>query len=771
MKKLFLFIACGIVMPGIASAQTASHCPNTNFESGNFSNWLGYTGSCCPVSATVPGIVYGRHTILSAPQGTDQNTCGGLQITPSFVGGRVCRLGNDNIWYEAERLVYSMTVDQYNALFVYRYAVVLEDPGHPTSDQPNFRIRVLDALGNVIDPVCGQYFVQAAANIPGFQTSGSVIWKDWTMVGISLSAYIGQTVTIEFATGDCGYGGHFGYAYLDCFCMPMAISMEFCPGANTVTLIAPPGFPSYLWSTGATTQSVVINNPYINQQVTCLLTTVQNCNLMLTTTLQSTIITPAFSVSANPCANPVPFADLSSIVNGNLVSWHWNFGDGSPIDTNQNPLHLFPASGTYNVTLWVYSVSGCVDSITQTITIAIPPVANFSSTVVCAGNATVFSDLSTSQNNQITNWNWNFGDMSTDTAQNPQHIYFAAGNYNAMLIIINAAGCSDTIIHTVTVNPNPLVSVSSANVAVCTGQNTTLTASGANSYVWSPSATLSSSTGNSVTANPVATTLYTVTGTTNGCTASAQVSVTVNPLPVLVTSPDVTVCKGDTTILTASGANTYSWSPSIWLSATTGDTVIAVPFSTTTYLVTATDINGCTSTASITVTVNPTISVPPVVLVFDTLFCVTGYVTYQWYFNAVIIPGATNYYYVVTQTGSYTVEVTDSNGCRGSSGFYVLITGALENSIDYETLIYPTPFSTTATLILRTGTFHPEILIRIYDVPGRIAAAERIHPDSYNSQTGETKVAIHRNNLSAGMYFYKVSAEKGIIASGKMIIE
>lgn len=771
MKKLFLIIACGSVLLGNANAQSASHCPNTDFESGNFSGWLGYTGNCCPVNATVPGIIFGRHTILTAQQGTDPYTCGGLQITPSFTGGRVCRLGNANTGSQSERLVYSMTVDAFNALFVYRYAVVLQDPGHDIANQPNFRIRVLDAAGNIFDPVCGQYFVQATSNIPGFQTCNSVIWKNWTMVGISLSAYIGQTVTIEFTSSDCGYGAHFGYAYLDCFCMPMAISMEFCPGANSVTLVAPPGFPSYLWSTGATTQSVIINNPNINQVVTCQLTTVQNCILTLSTTLQTTVITPAFSTPGNPCTNPVPFTDMSSIINGNIITWLWNFGDGSPIDTNQNPQHLFSAPGTYNVTLWVYSVSGCTDSITQTITLTIPPVANFSSTVVCAGNATIFTDSSTSPNSQITNRNWNFGDLTSDTVLNPQHIYSSPGNYVVTLIVSSASGCTDTIIHTVTVLPNPVMTISSANINLCTGQNTTLTASGANSYLWSPAATLSSSTGNSVTATPSATTLYTVTGTgTNGCTSTAQISVTVNPPPVVVLTPDVTVCKGDTTMLIASGANAYSWSPSTWLNTTTGDTVIAVPYSTTTYLVTATDINGCTSTASITLTVNPTLTVPPIWQVIDTLFCATGFVTYQWNFNWVPIPGATNYYCIAVQAGNYIVDVTDSNGCLGNQYMYFVTTGLDDVNSISETTVYPNPFSETATLILKIKNLTAEISIHVLDVIGKdVTASVKISAGIIRD--GAKHFIIHRSNLSRGMYFYKANTDSRIIASGKMIVE
>src|SRR5204863_8109457 len=120
-------------------------------------------------------------------------------------------------------------------------------------------------------------------------------------------------ITLEFSTGDCALGGHYGYAYLDAYCMPMAIQTEFCIGATSVTLVAPPGFASYFWPvTGDSTISTVVQNPTIGQQVTVTLSTVQNCNLTLTTTLNSTVISPNYSVQISDPCNPsasVQFSD------------------------------------------------------------------------------------------------------------------------------------------------------------------------------------------------------------------------------------------------------------------------------------------------------------------------------------------------------------------------------------------------------------------------------------------------------------------------------
>src|SRR5258706_4656027 len=101
---------------------------------------------------------------------------------------------------------------------------------------------------------------------------------------------------------------------------------------------------------------------------------------------------------------------------------------------------------------------------------------------------------------------------------------------------------------TVTVNPLPVVTVTTP-AAICAGQSATLTAGGASTYSWSPATALSSTTGSSVIANPSSTISYTVIGTdANGCSASAQTTVTVNPIPVVAVSPRITsrTCKHST---------------------------------------------------------------------------------------------------------------------------------------------------------------------------------------------------------------------------------
>ena len=152
-----------------ATAQNNAGCPNANFSMGNFSNWQGYTGNYQNPASAV-GIVPGRHTVITA-QGNDPFSCGGLQMIPpgsSFSA----RLGNSGTGAQGEQLRYTLNVTPQNALFIYKYAVVLEDPGHPPNAQPVFQMRLLDQNGTQIGGNCGQYTVYGGQPGQNFQTCG-----------------------------------------------------------------------------------------------------------------------------------------------------------------------------------------------------------------------------------------------------------------------------------------------------------------------------------------------------------------------------------------------------------------------------------------------------------------------------------------------------------------------------------------------------------------------------------------------------------------------
>ncbi len=185
-----------------------------------------------------------------------------------------------------------------------------------------------------------------------------------------------------------------------------------------------------------------------------------------------------------------------------------------------------------------------------------------------------------------------------------------AGAGTHIISYITPLPCGDTATTSITVNALPVINFTPANPAFCEGASVNVTVSGANTYSWTPATGLSATTGATVTADPAATTTYTVTGTNvSGCVANGYVTVTVNPLPVIsVTPPVPSICNGSSILLTAGGANTYTWSPATNLSATTGTSVTASPTSLSFYTITGTDINGCVDSYTFTVIVTSAVA-------------------------------------------------------------------------------------------------------------------------------------------------------------------
>lgn len=372
LKNFFLFIL--IVL--CAQVYSQSSCPNSDFESGTLTGWQGQTGSCCPISTAPSGIIDGRHTLMTGTA-TDPNTCDVVHVVAP--GGLYsARVGNEQTGGQAETLSYRITVTPSSSLFIYKYAVVLQDPGHESWEQPRFQVRVLDAAGQLIDPVCGEYTVVAQDGLTGFQTcstsnNGDIRYRDWTTVGLNLSSWMGQTITIEFETGDCSLGGHFGYAYVDAYCSPLQIGATFCSGSFAAQLTAPIGF-SYLWNTGETTQTILVTNPSIGLNYSCLLTSVTGCTVTISTVLQLEDPTADFIIT-NTCFNDAVFEDTTVLVNHSLLdSYLWDFGDGTT-STDQNPTHSFPATGTYTVKFTAFNPYGCTTTATRSITVYEAPTA------------------------------------------------------------------------------------------------------------------------------------------------------------------------------------------------------------------------------------------------------------------------------------------------------------------------------------------------------------------------------------------------------------
>ncbi|MGZ4078819.1 MAG: PKD domain-containing protein, partial [Bacteroidia bacterium] len=350
-----------------------------------------------------------------------------------------------------------------------------------------------------------------------------------------------------------------------------------------------------------------------------------------------------------------------------------------------------------------------------------PPVAAFGNTSECLGNATQFNDSSTVASGTITSWSWDFGDGTPlNTSTNPSHTYGSAGVFNVTLIVTGTAMCYDTIVKPVTVFNIP-VSNAGPDTSFCTGTPVNIgTASTAGyTYLWTPSTGLNSTTvsnpGDTTTNNtftPI-TTIYTVTTTAGICSTTDQVTVTVNPAPVVAVPTITPVCDGSTVTVpnftSPTPGATFTWtnsSPSIGLAANgTGDiaSFTATNAGSTTVNATITVVpsaNGCSGPPGIfTITVYPT---PSVVVPVVTPVCngsnvnVAGFsgpvagTTYSWTNSNPAIGLAANGTgnispFIGTNTTAATISGTitvtpTANGCSGAPATFTIT-------------VYPTPVS------------------------------------------------------------------------------
>jgi len=193
-----------------------------------------------------------------------------------------------------------------------------------------------------------------------------------------------------------------------------------------------------------------------------------------------------------------------------------------------------------------------------------------------------------------------------DTLYQPQPYQFPrAGTFNVKLSAIDINGCFDSLVKRVIIHPMPFVQTIPSLDTLCQGTPDTLIAFHNYSLEWTPVATLSTSTADTVLANPADTTLYYATVTTPyGCTYTDSVLVNVFP-PFVVTPADANpyICLQDTITLHVSPpTKQITWSPADGLSNPNGYNPVVSPPQTTTYTATLTDSVGCFSgTANITV--------------------------------------------------------------------------------------------------------------------------------------------------------------------------
>jgi gliding motility-associated-like protein len=520
----------------------AAACNNLDFENGNFTNWIGYEGynegTNNPLTTAVGPLgppptnlnnveTSCQYFAVIANGSTDPNM--GITLT-SPLGGNCARMGGENrnlgdantacagngggaftytVPTQCEATYFSQpgqpvnigdqiglagsagevlettfTVTAQNSAFQYAYLFAYTDNGkHDTTQQPYFKVRVLDKNGNEIN--CLNYFQQGLGDAcgsthapPGYSGSlatGLFYTTQWQVSSLNLLPYVGQPVTVIFTVAGCTVGGHFGYAYVDCACAPQQIIIPntACIGANT-TLIAPPlGNAVFQWTTtggnivsGATTNTVTVNQSgtysvtitptksTINAAGNVVTQTLTACSYELDTTI-TLYPNPTVSVnSATLCTGTTATLNVTSTGSAAPLIFTWSSTAGIAFTSGDtigiaNP----PATTTYTIT--GTSAHGCKDTAVSHVTVNIEPPPTYTAPSVCLGTPTTFSNTVTVGDT----YQWNFGDTHTltdvSTQANPSYTYTYTGNFAVGFSVTTAGGCKSNVTQTVTVNPMP----------------------------------------------------------------------------------------------------------------------------------------------------------------------------------------------------------------------------------------------------------------------------------------------------------------------------
>jgi len=342
---------------------------------------------------------------------------------------------------------------------------------------------------------------------------------------------------------------------------------------------------------------------------------------------------------------------------------------------------------------------------------------------VCSGDTVVLIGSG------ATSYSWNNGAVN-----NSGFVAQATQTYTLTGIDINLCQNTDQI--TINVNPTPTVSAG-IDTSICAGASFILTGVGASSYSWNNGVT------NGVSFIPASTATYTLTGTNAfGCDDQDQIAITVNSLPTINVGPNATICEGDSIVLQATGALSYSWN-----NGQANGAVIYPTQPSSSYSVVGVDANNCQGTATLLVSANP---LPVVNTISDTLVCdynvpvqlnVLGNASLFTWSN-----GTVGYSISISQAGTYTVT-GELNGCTDSSSIVVVLDACL--GIYEEDLFalsyYPNP---TQKEVYVSFNMPISATISILTMDGRVLFIDQL--------INQSETILNFSSIATGPYLIKL---------------
>ena len=357
-------------------------------------------------------------------------------------------------------------------------------------------------------------------------------------------------------------------------------------------------------------------------------------------------VNPLPIIVANTSNSIICQTNTTTVFGSGASTYTWSGGVQNNVAFSPTVTSTYSVTGTDN--------NGCQNTANVTIIVlSLPNISiNASNTFVCQGNTV-----------QLSGNGGLFYLWSNGIANGVPFTPTSTSNYT--LNGFNACGGSSANI-TVSVSPMPTITVSSSASSICLGSNVVFNATGANTFTWS------NGIGNNVAFSPSVSAVYTVTGSNNiGCQGSTTTAISVNPLPTIsIAASNTLVCSGNTVVLSASGANSYTWSGGI------SNAVAFSPSISNVYFVSAIDNNLCSNSTSVAITLTtvPNLSVSvinPVACVGSTISLIgSGASTYSW--NNGVTNGLP-----FTTTSSAIYTLTGSNLCGSSLAYASTTVNAL----------------------------------------------------------------------------------------------
>ncbi len=491
-----------------------------------------------------------------------------------------------------------------------------------------------------------------------------------------------------------------------------------CTSTGTATATIGGGTASgYAWSNGGTTQTI---SNLAAGTYTVTITSSANCTATASTVVGSTGgITLSSSTTGATCGSNNGSATVT-VTAGSATGYSWSSGATTATASNLT-------AGTYTVT--VTGPGGCSATASAVVSSTGAPTVTTSSTGASCNTSTGTATV-TVTSGTATGYAWSSG-ATTATASN-----LAAGTYT--VTVTGNGGCTVTASVTVNSSNGIVINATSTNTS-CGNNNGTATVSvtqgNATGYAWSNGATTSSLTS-------LAAGTYTVTvSDAGGCTATASVIIGGSGgSNVTITSNKTIMCSTDSAQICApSGYVSYLWN--------TGATTPCIYTKLAgNYYVTVTDNGNCTATSNhLAINVHPQ---PPVSISVngDSLLAYNS-VTYQWYLNGVAIPGANTPLWIATQSGSYTVLISDGNGCTALS-LPVVITVTGISEMERESLsVYPNPNGNSQwNISVSNGWLGADC--EVFDAEGRLV---------FKSEIQNQKSEINLN-VASGVYMMRISS-------------